>query len=187
MFLKNKKQFLIAGEGRVMIRELVTNQLDKKFSISKSSNRLRDGSFKDMDSLLDWTVEKGTPLIDTTTYYAETSSLKINSPSGIGVTLNKEVACSPNELVTTSMHVKTENLAANSKMFYVQRRYLDGKGNVLQDATESINADFDWKLYTFQDFRPAPPGTEKFQLRLSTGATNPTCNVWVDEVYVTKN
>jgi len=182
-----KKQFLIAGEGRVMIKDLVTNQLDKKFSISKSLNRLRDGSFKDNNSLLDWTVEKGTPVIDAITYYAGTSSLKLNSSDGTGVILNKEVACSPNELVTTSMYIKTENLAANSKMFYVQRRYLDGKGNVLHDATESINTDFDWKLYTFQDFILAPPGTEKFQLRLSTGATNPVCTVWVDEVYVTKN
>lgn len=182
-----KKQFLIAGDGRVVVRDLITNQLDKKFSISKSLSRLRDGSFKDANALLDWTVEKGTPAIDTTTYYTGTGSLKLNSPDGTGVILNKEVACSPNELVTTSMYVKTENLVANSKMFYVQRRYLDAKGNVLYDATESINTDFDWKLYTFQDYRLAPPGTEKFQLRLSTGATVAACNMWVDEVYVTKN
>ncbi|MNF83500.1 hypothetical protein D3C84_658250 [compost metagenome] len=112
--------------------------------------------------------------------------MKISSPDGNPVTLNKKVPCIPNELVTVSLVVKTQNLVANAKSLFVSRRYLDGKDNVLFDSTETINIDTDWKQYVFQDTKVAPPGTEKFQLRFNTGAWNTACNVWVDEVYITK-
>ncbi|MED3870943.1 hypothetical protein P4574_18290 [Priestia megaterium] len=101
--------------------------------------------------------------------------------------INKEFACSPNELVTTTLFVKTENLAINAKNFYIQRLYLDANGNVLLDMTKIFSEDIDWRLCIFQDNKPAPPVTEKFQLRLSTGLWSTDCSAWVDDVYITKN
>lgn len=184
---KYNRQFLIGGNGRVIVNNLVTNQYDKRFAISKGSNRLRDGEFKNDEALLDWNIVRGVPVIDTTVYNSGQSSLKFVSPDTKGIVLKKEFACSPNELVTTTLFVKTENLAINAKNFYIQRLYLDANGNVLLDMTKIFSEDIDWRLCIFQDNKPAPPGTEKFQLRISTGLWNTDCSAWIDDVYITKN
>ncbi|MBZ9536275.1 hypothetical protein KGR20_19045 [Cytobacillus oceanisediminis] len=182
--------FLIEGKGRVKAGRVDTYRDAYKPMIGRYLNELAFGDCNSDKSINEWSSHRYASekaKLDTTDKYEGTASMKFSvSTNGYSAGQQIQFPCNAGDMIRIKYHIKTRNLQANNKMFVIERRFLNRKGDEISIGDlKRITADIDnWTEQFVVPYIEAPPGTAYVEFGMFGGSWTTDINVWMDDIVI---